>query len=121
MVARHQDLKKENIINLSKMAVDLLGYPYNQEEILRIATRIGAKTLGFPTQGIDTPTGREFICSEYAHVCFKSVGVRIDFNPLGFIAPADFAGCHKVEMLHYIQTEKVKVDTGGAKRLLLPV
>jgi len=109
VIARHEDLKQENIINLSKMAIDLLGYPYNTQEILRIAARIGMDTLGMPPQGLDTPTGREFICSEYAHACFKSVGVDIDFNPLGYVAPADFARCNKVELLSYIQQENLRV------------
>lgn len=103
LIARHQELNQQNIVKLSKVAVDLLGYPYNKQEILRIAQRIGAYSLGLQAQSIDTPTGREFICSEYAHICFKSIGVTIDFNPLGFIAPADFARCHKVHALHYLR------------------
>lgn len=102
LLARHTDLKQQNIINLSKVAVDLLGHPYNKQSIIRIAQRIGANSLGFPIQGMDTPIGKEFICSEYAHICFKSVGVTIDFNPLGFITPADFARCHKVKALNYL-------------------
>ena len=105
LLARHDELQQHNIVKLSKVAVDLLGYPYNNKEILCIVERLGASSLGLSTQGIDTPTGREFICSEYAHVCFKSVGVTIDFNPLGFISPADFARCHKVKGLHYLQTD----------------
>lgn len=104
LLARHRDLNSNNIIKLSKVAVDLLGYPYNKQEVIRIAERIGASSLGLQTQGINTPTGREFICSEYAHLCFNSIGVTIDYNPLGFIAPADFARCHKVGALNYIQT-----------------
>lgn len=110
VLARHADLKQENIIKLSKMAIDLLGHPYNNQEVLRIAARIGMNSFGLPVQELDTPTGREFICSEYAHVCFKSVGVDIDFNTLGFIAPADFARCHKVELLSYVQTENARIS-----------
>lgn len=109
LLARHHDFRQKNIINLSKFAVDLLGCPYNKDEILRISARIGMHAFGFPSQGMDTPTGREFICSEYAYLCFKSVGVNIDFNPLGFISPADFARCNRVELLSYMSTEETMI------------
>lgn len=107
LLARHQDMKQDNIIHLSKVAIDLLGYPYDTQEISRIATRVSLNALSIPTYGIDTPTGKEFICSEYAYTCFKSVGVTIDYNPLGFITPADFARCKKVNAMSYIATEDV--------------
>ncbi|EKD53982.1 MAG: hypothetical protein ACD_60C00133G0002 [uncultured bacterium] len=103
MLARHRDLKPENMINLSKTATDLLGYPYHTEEIIRIAARISKHTLGLSDTVEEMPK-REFICSEYAYVCFKSVGITIDYNPLGFIAPADFARCAKVDALSFIET-----------------
>ncbi len=34
---------------------------------------------------------REFICSEYVAKCFETIGVEIQWDGLGFIAPADFA------------------------------
>jgi len=105
MLARHQDLKQENIPKLSKTATDLLGYPYNTEEIIRIATRIGMNALGVNNSEKDTTPQREFICSEYAYICFKSIGITINYNPLGFIAPADFARCARVSGLGFIQTE----------------
>ncbi|KTD72669.1 YiiX/YebB-like N1pC/P60 family cysteine hydrolase [Legionella tucsonensis] len=37
MLARHQDFPTDSHTNLSKQAVDLLGYPYDTEEILKIA------------------------------------------------------------------------------------
>jgi hypothetical protein len=106
LLARHHDVKQEKIINLSKTALDLLGYPYNTQEILRIAARISMHALGGKFNP-DPLTGREFICSEYAYVCFKSIGVSIEFNQLGFVAPADFAGADKVEGVSYIETENV--------------
>jgi hypothetical protein len=33
----------------------------------------------------------EFICSEYVARCLKAVGIDIEWDGLGFIAPADFA------------------------------
>ncbi|WP_258956595.1 YiiX/YebB-like N1pC/P60 family cysteine hydrolase [Legionella sainthelensi] len=47
MLARYQDFPINSFSNLSKQAVDLLGYPYNTEEVLRIAARIGMNAFGF--------------------------------------------------------------------------
>lgn len=104
MLARHHDVKRENIVKLSRSAVDLLGYPYGREEIVRIAARISLHSLGFH----DTShhfARREFICSEYTHACFKSIDVDIPFNGMGFIAPADFARCSRIEPICYIENE----------------
>lgn len=108
MLARHDDLHHSNINKLSKFATDLLGYPYATDEIAKIATRIGMGTFGF-NQTEPMPTQREFICSEYAHICFKSVGAHVEYNQMGFIAPADFARCEKVRPLSYIETEEKEI------------
>lgn len=105
MLARHHDMKAENIKNLSKHAVDLLGHPYNTQEVIRIAARVSMDSVGLKNTDQDPMDHSSFICSEYAYECFKSVGVKIDFNPLGFIAPADFARCPKVSALAFIETE----------------
>jgi len=34
---------------------------------------------------------REFICSEYVARCYEHVGLDIQWNQLGFVAPSDFA------------------------------
>ena len=104
MLARHAEIKDEKIANLSRSAVDLFGYPYGKDEIIRIAARISMHSLGLPISDSLKPT-REYICSEYAHTCFKSVGIHIDFNEMGFIAPADFARHPKVKPLCFIDTE----------------
>jgi len=107
MLARHRDFQAKNISDLSKKAVDLLGYPYHTEEIIRIAARISMNSVGIKDQEQDAPPSREFICSEYAYICFKSVGIKIDYSPLGFISPADFAHSPRVESLSFIQTESL--------------
>lgn len=105
MIARHADVREENITNLSKNAVDLLGYPYGTDEIVRIATRISMHALGV-LDHLSNPTPQhEFICSEYAYICFKSIGITIDYNSLGFITPADFARHPKITPLFYIENE----------------
>lgn len=105
LLARHADVRQENMINLSKAAVDLLGYPYDTQEVLRIAARISLNTMGFNQNEKPASPQREYICSEYASICFQSIGVKIDYNSLGFIAPEDFARCPKVSALSYIHTE----------------
>lgn len=107
MLARHVDVKHENIANLSRFATDLLGYPYATNEIASIAARIGIGSLGL-SHLESAPPQREFICSEYAHVCFKSIGAHVEYNPLGFVSPADFARCDKVRPLSYIEIEDKK-------------
>lgn len=106
MLARHHDVQAENIAKLSRTAVDLLGYPYRTEEIAHIAARISMQTLGLPAECPDTKKQRAFICSEYAQVCFESIGVKIEYNSKGFIAPCDFASSNKVKPLCYIDTNE---------------
>lgn len=110
MLARHHDVKEENIAKLSRAAINFLGYPYRSEEIAHIAARISLQTLGATSQAKDADTLRAFICSEYAHTCFQSIGVSIAYNPTGFIAPADFARNEKVKPLCYLQTEGNKMQ-----------
>lgn len=104
MLARHKHVRQENITKLSRSAVDLFGYPYGTEEIVRIATRISMYTLGM--HGLEQlKPQREFICSEYAHECFKSIGIDIPYNPMGFVAPADFANAQHIEHICFIESE----------------
>lgn len=104
MLARHHDVKQENIPKLSRVAVDLLGYPYRTEEIAHIAARISMQNLGMPAEAHDANGQRAFICSEYAQVCFQSIGVNVEFNSEGYIAPCDFARSPRVTPLCYIDT-----------------
>lgn len=106
MLARHHDVKEENIPKLSRKAVDFLGYPYRQEEIVHIAARISMHHLGLPDACPDPDGKRAFICSEYAYTCFNSIGVHIDYNPMGFIAPADFARSPGLRPVCFIETEQ---------------
>jgi hypothetical protein len=109
MLARHDDVRQENIARLSRSAVDLLGYPYRTEEIVHIAARLGLHQAGLPDQDVDRNSRRAYICSEYAYTCFNSIGVTIEYNPVGFIAPLDFARSKKVKPVCYIETEEKMV------------
>ena len=112
MLARHRDFQSKNLINLSKTAIDLLGYPYNTQEIVKIAARISMNTIGIQNPKQDAKPDRAFICSEYAYICFHSIGIDIDYNPLGFISPTDFARCPRVDSLNFIQSESL-ADIGS--------
>lgn len=104
LLARHAQVKQENIAKLSRSAVDLFGYPYNTEAIVRIAAKISLHALGLSLEKPSPHTAeREFICSEYAHACFQSVGVTVAYNSMGFITPADFANCHHVTPICYME------------------
>lgn len=117
MLARHHDVREENIAKLSRRAVDFLGYPYRTDEIVHIAARLSLQNLGFPAQIADSAGQRAFICSEYAQVCFQSIGVAIDYNSAGFIAPADFARSHKVNPICYIHSEAEQAAPVPLKKL----
>ncbi len=41
----------------------------------------------------------DFICSEYAHECYKSIGINFNYDKRKFIAPADFAKESKVSAI----------------------
>jgi hypothetical protein len=105
MLARHKNIQSQNINNLSKQAVDLLGYPYARDEIVHIAARISTYSLGLPALPHDPEQKRSYICSEYAYTCFKSVGVIINYNPMGFVAPMDFARSPDIQALGFIHTD----------------
>ncbi|MBV9576860.1 MAG: hypothetical protein JO149_09575 [Gammaproteobacteria bacterium] len=106
LLARHQQVHESDISKLSRLAIDLLGYPYHADEIVHIATRLGLATLGFHEHP-DSMKQRAFLCSEYAQVCFESIGIHINYNPAGFIAPADFARDPQVKPLCYLNVGPV--------------
>lgn len=98
-IARHNNFKEESIKCLSQFSIDRLGYPYNTDEIARIAARITLSMIGKIDINEPEFDAREFICSEYVHMCFKSVGINIPHDPRGFIAPADFAKCKNISLI----------------------
>lgn len=105
LIARHANFNAANIPHLSKFAVDLLGYPYDKDEIIQIAARLSGKALNIPEQPKPIGQNHAYICSEYAYECYKSVGINIDYDPAGFVTPADFAQTAAVNALGFIATE----------------
>jgi len=106
VLARHQDFPESGIKTISQYAVDLLGHPYNSDEIARIAARISMSAVGLGgdfRNSEEARIDREFICSEYVYICFKSIGISVSYDPRGFIAPKDFADCPRVTKIATLQ------------------
>jgi uncharacterized protein YycO len=105
-IARHDrisDVSTERMNLMSRFAVDLFGYPYDKDEILRIAARIGRDLLGFTKTQVRQD--REYICSEYVWECFERIGVRIPYDRRGFIAPKDFVRDAAVKGIAVVKVE----------------
>jgi hypothetical protein len=107
LIARHRrfgDLASAaRLRKMSEFAVDRFGAPYSPAEIIKIGVRIALGRLN-----IRLPPGLrpddEYICSEYAAACYEAVGIKIPWNGLGFIAPADFATDPDIEPVAVIRT-----------------
>jgi hypothetical protein len=98
-IARHQHFEKDKIISLSKRAFDLLGYPYNKQEILTIASRVGLHSLGIKEKAKNGRYKNAYICSEYVSECFQSIGIPIVCDPQGYIIPADYARDPNIDLV----------------------
>ena len=108
VMARHsgmnealKDLEKLELI--ANRAVGLLGYPYDGDEIARIAARIAISSIpGQWGRPHELERDREFICSEFVEECFHAVGV--DLPNKGYITPTDIASADEVQLLAVLQT-----------------
>ncbi len=110
ILARHEDYADKGgdqgsaaMKRLADFAVDRFGDPFAAAEILRIAARI---CIGKFEREMPKALGpkREFICSEYVAKCFQTIGVEIQWDGLGFIAPADFARDPKTKAIARFRT-----------------
>lgn len=99
-----EQVSQPELKSFGQFAADLFGYPYDRNEIAKIATRIAASRLPFSNrEQRELKPGREYICSEYVWECYKSIGIRVPHHGRGFIAPADFARSPDVELLHVLK------------------
>ncbi|WP_309606491.1 YiiX/YebB-like N1pC/P60 family cysteine hydrolase [Phenylobacterium sp.] len=107
LLARHRGMgakaRRKPMKKMAGFAFDRLGDRFSHVETLRIALRI---VLGRFRKRLHPSLGprNEFICSEYLARCFEAVGVKIPWDGLGFIAPADFASDPRVDAVAQIQT-----------------
>lgn len=111
ILARHQQFearaKAKALSRFGQFAVDLFGYPYDKDEIAKIAARIMASHIPFSAKDKKAlAPDREYICSEYAYECYKSIGIEIDYDPRGFVAPADFARTQEISLVAVLQGKK---------------
>jgi len=111
ILARHQDFqakaKAKALTRFGQFAVDLFGYPYDKDEIAKIAARIMASRIPFSTKDKKAlAPDREYICSEYAYECYRSIGIEIDYDPRGFVAPADFARTPEISLVAVLQGKR---------------
>jgi hypothetical protein len=107
LVARHNEFptgQPDKLHTLSQFAVDRLGHAYDTQEIARIAARIGFGLFGFKKKR--PKWNQEFICSEYAWACYDSVGVDVEWDDRGFIAPKDFARSGRVHAVAALKVER---------------
>lgn len=96
LIARHDDFKRAHIENLAKSAVDLLGHQYDKREIAKITMRIALSKFSGNRECKYPESDNEYICSEYAYKCYQGLGIYINHDCRGFIAPADFAKTEEV-------------------------
>lgn len=79
--------------------MDLFGYPYDKDEIAKIAARIARSFILLSRDDQKAiKRDREYICSEYVWECYRDFGIRIKTDSKGFVAPADFAKTKEVEL-----------------------
>lgn len=95
-IIRHRNfaatVDASRLTQLAQYAVDQFGYPYDKDEIAKIAARILASKVPFTKKQMrKISPDREFICSEYVARCYGQVGIEVQWNQLGFVAPSDFA------------------------------
>lgn len=118
LIARHQNFNPTDVNHLSKYAVDLFGYPYNKEEILRIAAKIGMKEFGFNIHDPLINQPHAYICSEYAYACYKSVGITINYDPQGYVTPADFAKTPEINAVSFIDLQNTSLPIRNKEAVL---
>jgi hypothetical protein len=75
---------------MTRAAIDRLGSPYAPLEIVRIGLRIAAGDLKIPVPGELEPKDA-YICSEYVAMCYAAMGINLQGDDKGFIAPSDIA------------------------------
>jgi hypothetical protein len=110
ILARHEDFAtsygkhtSDEARRFADFAIDRFGDHFAPMEIAKIALRI---TLGRLNRDMPKFMGpkNEFICSEYVAKCFERVGIKIPWDGLGFIAPADFANDPKIKAIGRFRT-----------------
>ena len=107
LLARYKGFPSEDnarVGEMTRVALDRLGYPYSVEELARIAERIAARIIGKIIPG-QLQESDAYICSEYVAMCYKAMGIQIVPDKDGFLAPADIANDPNVYAVHAITSD----------------
>ena len=107
LLARHHDFPADDgkrVGEMTKVALDRLGYPYSTKELARIAERIAARLVGTFIPG-KLQESDAYICSEYVAMCYQAMGIMIAPNKDGFLAPGDIAEDPKVFAVHALTND----------------
>jgi hypothetical protein len=102
LLARYQGFPSEDgkrIGEMTQTALDRLGYPYSTRELARIAERIAARIVGSFVKG-ELQESDAYICSEYVAACFHAMGIELQPDKAGFMAPGDIANDPKVDAVY---------------------
>jgi hypothetical protein len=107
IIARHRDAERAAgggslMRKMQEFAFDRLGAKFSDAENLKIAARIAFGRLGRLPQRLAPDD--EYICSEYVAGCYESVGISIQWDGRGFIAPSNIADDPRVEAVAQIDT-----------------
>ena len=109
VIGRHKGFEKvatNGLHRFGQFAADLLGYPYDKDEIAKIAARIAASHLRFTKKDKKAlKRDREYICSEHVWECYRRLGIRIKHDPRGFVSPCDFARAKDVELVAILKSK----------------
>ena len=110
VLVRHNMFEKfatpGKLTKLGRFSVNLFGYPYDKDEIAKIASRIAISHIPFSrSDKTKLKRDKEYICSEYVWECYRSLGIKIPFDKRGFIAPSDFAKTKEIK-LQYVLKDK---------------
>jgi hypothetical protein len=108
VLARHEGWgekgpDEKSLKRFADFAVDQFGDPFAAVEILKIGLRIMLSRFVRKLPKFMNPDN-EYICSEYAAKCFQKAGIKIKWDGLGFIAPADFAADPHVKAVARFRT-----------------
>lgn len=94
LIARHSEFNDNMVHKISHHAIDMVTCNYNWSAIAKITARLifnrNSKKCELPKKD-----QKEYICSEYAYECYRSVGININAS-CGYVTPADFATDKKI-------------------------
>ena len=100
LIARHSgldDVSPERREAFFSWLVDELGRPYSLTRSAAIAGRQLLSLAGIRVPRVQWKHG--VICSEVVSTAYRRLGVKLPYNPRGFIAPADFAAAPELSVI----------------------